>query len=162
MSHSRQTEHYELPLYNGTDIINPLTDFNDTNEAIDEAVYNANQRSVEAQEIAQHIAESVGEYDERITEAETTATNAGVKVIDTQKMIADEFNPLKQGGYEIGDIVFYDDGLYSFVNPHSGAWNVSDVTKTNVIEIINRLVANINALSTELDATKIIVQESEG
>ena len=40
MSHSRQTEHYALPLYDGTDIINPLTDFNDANSLIDETMYN--------------------------------------------------------------------------------------------------------------------------
>lgn len=145
MSHSRQTEHYGLPLYNGTDIINPLTDFNDANEAIDEAVYNANQRSVEAEESAQQSAETVTEYDARITNAETTATNAGIKSNNTQKMIAEEFNPLKPDGYQVGDFVIYNDKLYSFINPHSGAWDASDVVEQPISEALETQIAQAKA-----------------
>jgi len=145
MSHSRQTEHYGLPLYNGTDIINPLTDFNDANEAIDEAVYNANQRSVEAEESAQQSAQTVTQYDERVTQAETTATNAGIKAENTQKMIAKEFDPLKEGGYKIGDIVIYYDKLYSFINPHSGAWDASDVVEQPIGEALEDVIAQAKA-----------------
>ncbi len=162
MSHSRQTEHYGLPLYNGTDIINPLTDFNDANEVIDEAVYNANQRSVEAQEIAQRSAESVGEYDARISEAETTAANAGVKGANAQKMIANEFNPLKTGGYKVGDNVIYNDKLYSFINAHSGAWDASDVREIVISDIIAVLENKITALTTIVDESAVeIIAESE-
>lgn len=39
MSYTNKTTHYELPQYIGTDIPSILTDLNDTNEAIDEAIY---------------------------------------------------------------------------------------------------------------------------
>ena len=70
MAHSRETEHYQLPLYNGTDIINPLTDFNNANEMIDETMYNVAQRAASAEESAQQSASTVHDYDERVTEAE--------------------------------------------------------------------------------------------
>lgn len=145
MSHSRQTEHYGLPLYNGTDIINPLTDFNDANEAIDEAVYNANQRSADAQESAEQSAQTVTQYDERVTQAETTATNAGIKADNTQKMIAEDFNPLKEDGYKIGDMVIYNQHLYSFINPHSGAWDASDVVEKPIGEALETVIAQAKA-----------------
>ena len=47
MAHSRETEHYQLPLYNGTDIINPLTDFNNANEKIDEVLYDTMTKEIE-------------------------------------------------------------------------------------------------------------------
>lgn len=43
MSHVSTTTHYNLPIYGGTDIINPLTDFNGTNEAVDTAIYEVSQ-----------------------------------------------------------------------------------------------------------------------
>ena len=99
MSHSRQTQHYNLPLYNGTDIINPLTDFNDANDAIDTALYNANQSASDANTKADTAVEAVAGYDTRITQAETKADNALTKNSDTEKMIANQFDPLKDGGY---------------------------------------------------------------
>ena len=76
MSHSRETEHYQLPLYNGTDIINPLTDFNNANEKIDEVLYDANERSVEAKTAAEAAAQSIGQYDDRINAAEAAAVGS--------------------------------------------------------------------------------------
>jgi hypothetical protein len=43
MSHVSTTAHYNLPIYGGTDIINPLTDVNGTNEAVDTAIYEVSQ-----------------------------------------------------------------------------------------------------------------------
>lgn len=139
--HSRQTEHYGLPLYNGTDIINPLTDFNDANSQIDEVLYNANERSAEAKQTAEQSAVIVTQYDARVTEAETIATNAGIKAENTQKMIAEYFDPLKDGGYKVGDIVIYNDKLYSFINPHTGAWDASDVVEQPIGEAMEDVIA---------------------
>lgn len=139
--HSRQTEHYGLPLYNGTDIINPLTDFNDANTLIDETLYNANERSAQAKETAEQSAIIVTQYDARITEAETIATNAGIKAENTQKMIAEYFDPLKEGGYKVGDIVIYNDKLFSFINPHTGAWDASDVVEQPIGEAMEDVIA---------------------
>lgn len=139
--HSRQTEHYGLPLYNGTDIINPLTDFNDANSQIDEVLYDANERSAQAKQTAEQSAIIVTQYDARITEAETTATTAGIKAENTQKMIAEYFDPLKEGGYKVGDIVIYNDKLYSFINPHSGAWDASDVVEQPIGEAMEDVIA---------------------
>ena len=141
MSHSRQTGHYGLPLYNGTDIINPLTDFNDANEAIDTALYNANQSASSANTKADTAVEAVAGYDTRITQAETKADNALTKNSDTEKMIANEFDPLKEGGYAIGDSVIYNDKLYTFINPHTGAWDAGDVVNQPITDAVKSTIA---------------------
>lgn len=43
MSHVSTTAHYGLPIYGDVDIINPLTDFNDCNTAIDNKLYEVAQ-----------------------------------------------------------------------------------------------------------------------
>ena len=141
MSHSRQTDHYGLPLYNGTDIINPLTDFNDANEAIDTALYNANQSASSANTKADTAVEAVAGYDARITQAETKADNALTKNSDTEKMIANQFDPLKEGGYAIGDSVIYNDNLYTFINPHTGAWDAGDVVNQPITDAVKSTIA---------------------
>lgn len=141
MSHSRQTEHYGLPLYNGTDIINPLTDFNDANDAIDTALYNANQTASSANTKADEAIEAVAGYDTRITQAETKADNALTKNSDTEKMIANQFDPLKEGGYAIGDSVIYNDKLFTFINPHTGAWDASDVVNQPITDAVKSTIA---------------------
>ena len=133
MSHSRQTEHYGLPLYDGTDIINPLTDFNNANEAIDEALYNANQRSVEAENTAGDAKEIAEGYDARVSQAVQTANDAMTLANNTQDMIAEDFDPMKQGGYQVGDFVIYNGVLYRFINAHTGAWDASDVQVSPVL-----------------------------
>ena len=141
MSHSRQTEHYELPLYDGTDIINPLTDFNNANETIDEAVYNANQRSVQAKQTADEAKDIAEGYDTRVTQAIETANGAMTLANNTQDMIADDFDPMKEGGYKVGDFVIYNGKLYRFINAHTGAWDASDVQVSPVlIEAIGEVV----------------------
>lgn len=141
MSHSRQTDHYGLPLYNGTDIINPLTDFNDANEAIDTALYNANQSASSANTKSDTAVEAVAGYDARITQAETKADNALTKNSDTEKMIANQFDPLKDGGYAIGDSVIYNDKLYTFINPHTGAWDAGDVVNQPITDAVKSTIA---------------------
>lgn len=141
MSHSRQTEHYNLPLYNGTDIINPLTDFNDANDAIDTALYNANQSASSANTKADSAVAAVAGYDERITAAENKADSALTKNSDTEKMIANEFDPLKDGGYAIGDSVIYNDKLYTFINPHTGAWDAGDVVNQPITDAVKSTIA---------------------
>ena len=132
MSHSRQTEHYELPLYNGTDVINPLTDFNNANEAIDLALYNANVHSNEAKDTANAASASVATYDTQIATAIAASNAAAIKAENVEKMMAEEFDPLKVGGYNVGDIVIHDGHLYYFINRHTGAWDASDVAEGNI------------------------------
>lgn len=152
MAHSRETEHYQLPLYDGTDIINPLTDFNNANEMIDETMYNVAQRAASAEESAQQSASTVHDYDERVTEAENTAQNAGIKADNTMNMIAEEFNPLKEGGYAIGDMVIYNQHLYSFINPHTGAWDASDVKEQPIGEALEDTIAQAKVeIQNEVD-----------
>lgn len=43
MSHVSSTAHYNLPIYGDVDVINPLTDFNDCNTAIDNKLYEVAQ-----------------------------------------------------------------------------------------------------------------------
>lgn len=145
MSHTNETEHYNLPLYVGTDIINPLTDFNNANEAIDEALYDANQRSVSAENTAQEAKETAESYETRVTQAIDTANAASSLASNTQAMIADEFNPTKEGGYNIDDFVIYNGVLYRFINTHTGAWDASDVQVSPVL---------IDAISDVVDEGK--------
>ena len=133
MSHSRQTEHYELPLYDGNDIINPLTDFNNANNSIDEALYNANQRSVGAETTANEAKDIAEGYDTRVSQAIQTANDAMTLANNTQDMIADDFDPNKAGGYNVGDFVIYNGKLYRFINAHTGAWDASDVQVSPVL-----------------------------
>ena len=133
MSHSRQTEHYELPLYDGGDIINPLTDFNNANSSIDEALYNANQRSVGAETTANEAKDIAEGYDTRVSQAIQTANDAMTLANNTQDMIADDFDPNKAGGYNVGDFVIYNGKLYRFINAHTGAWDASDVQVSPVL-----------------------------
>ena len=151
MSHSRQTEHYDLPLYNGTDIINPLTDFNNANEAIDTAVYNANQRSVQAETTANEAKDIAEGYDSRVTQAIQTANDAMTLANNTQDMIADDFDPMKQGGYQVGDFVIYNGVLYRFINAHTGAWDASDVQVSPVL---------IDAIADVVDEGKQAIEEA--
>jgi len=70
MSHASQTLHYNLPIYEGTDIINPLTDVNGTNEAVDEAMYNIASSAATAIQTAQEVKEEIegtGGVDSRIS-----------------------------------------------------------------------------------------------
>ena len=174
MAHSRETEHYQLPLYDGTDIINPLTDFNNANEMIDETMYNVAQRAASAEQSAQQSAGVVHDYDERVTEAENTAQNAGIKADNTMNMIAEEFNPLKEGGYAIGDMVIYNQHLYSFINPHTGAWDASDVkeqpigdaledtiaqAKVEIQRALTEAIATIAAQMVRVDNTQKMIGE---
>ena len=141
MAHSRETEHYQLPLYDGTDIINPLTDFNEANEAIDEAIYNANQHADSAVSTAQGAVQQVGTYDERITAAQEASDAAAIKSDNTMDMIAEKFNPLKEDGYKVGDMVIYNQRLYTFINPHTGAWDASDVKEQPIGEALEDTIA---------------------
>lgn len=151
MSHSRQTEHYELPLYDGTDIINPLTDFNNANSSIDEALYNANQRSVSAENTAEEAKEIAEGYDDRVAQAIQTADDAMTLANNTQDMIADDFDPNKTGGYNVGDFVIYNGVLYRFINAHTGAWDASDVQVSPVL---------IDAIADVVDEGKQAIEEA--
>ena len=70
MSHAGETLHYQLPQYEGTDIINPLVDTNDAYSKIDTTMYNiaesASQAIQTAEEVRQDI-EGTGGVDSRIS-----------------------------------------------------------------------------------------------
>ena len=161
MAHSRETEHYQLPLYDGTDIINPLTDFNNANEKIDEAVYDANQRSVEAKQIAQGAQSEVSEYDVRVSQAEADAEAAIIKAENTQKMMADPFDPLKEGGYKVDDIVLYDGKLYQFINTHTGAWDASDVKESVIGDALEGVIEGAKEDIAEEVAEALVVIDAQ-
>lgn len=70
MSHAGQTLHYQLPQYEGTDIINPLVDTNDAYEKIDEAIYNVADAAATAVQTANEVKEDIegtGGVDSRIS-----------------------------------------------------------------------------------------------
>lgn len=153
MSHSRQTEHYHLPLYNGTDIINPLTDFNDANSAIDEAIYDANENAADAKSVAETAAGAVSQYDARISAVEAGMSGFDGRVDATQLMIAPAFNPLKSDGYNEGDKVTFEDKFYVFTRNHSGAWSASDVDEITVAEVLGEGSGDYDARITAAQNT---------
>lgn len=70
MSHAGQTLHYQLPQYEGTDIINPLVDTNGAYETIDEAIYNVASAAATAVQTANEVKEDIegtGGVDSRIS-----------------------------------------------------------------------------------------------
>lgn len=136
MAHSRETEHYQLPLYNGTDIINPLTDFNNANEAIDEHMYEIAEIAADAKNASQETSALVSTYEARIEALEQGGSGDNEKIVKTQSMLAPPFNPLKSGGYVEKEFVTYGDELYMFTTNHSGAWDAADVEKKTVYEMM--------------------------
>ena len=76
---------------------------------------------------------------------------------DVASMIADEFD--KTQAYAIGDVVFYERGLYRFKAAHTANddWDVAEVDATTVEELIadaepdSLTVAQVNALLALLD-----------
>ena len=70
MSHEGETLHYQLPQYEGTDIINPLVDTNDAYSKIDETMYNIAGSAATAIQTAQEVKEEIegtGGVDSRIS-----------------------------------------------------------------------------------------------
>lgn len=172
--HTNQTQHYGFPLYVGTDIINPLTDFNETNEAIDEALYNANTASAQAVSKATEAEENVALYDTRIADAEAHASESLLATQATRDMIAYPFDPLKQGGYAIGDAVIHEGKLYEFIVSHTGAWDASDVKvvvitdsvkdtveqgKEEIEQEVDAAIAVISQQTAKVTATQAIIAE---
>lgn len=142
MAHSNETQFYHLPLYSGSDIINPLTDFNNANEALDTAMHEVAESSAEAKQEAHQATEDIAAYGERIAQCETDASEAYSKASDTQDMIASPFDPLKEGGYAIGDSVIYAGKLYTFINPHTGTWDAGDVISQPITDAVKSTIAD--------------------
>lgn len=137
MAHSNETQFYHLPLYSGSDIINPLTDFNNANEALDTAMHEVAQAATDATQTAEGAVRDVEAYGERIAQCEADAGDAITVANNVADMMADEFDPLKAGGYAIGDIVRYAGKLYTFINPHTGAWDAGDVKQQPIADAVH-------------------------
>ena len=142
MAHSNETQFYHLPLYSGSDIINPLTDFNNANEALDTAMHEVAESAAEAKQEAHQATEDIAAYGERIAQCEADASDAYSKASDTQDMIASPFDPLKEGGYAIGDSVIYAGKLYTFINPHTSAWDAGDVINQPITDAVKSTIAD--------------------
>lgn len=105
MSHVNTTPHYGLPIYGENDIINPLTDFNDANSAIDTALYEiADAQGSEAGEIsaintflgdkeldtvAQNVTDAVNEVNTAVGNADTAIGNVAGDVVTLQGAVGD-------------------------------------------------------------------------
>ena len=57
-------------------------------------------------------------------------------------MIAGNFDSATP--YASGDYVIYNDKLYEFINPHSGAWDANDVVETTATDEIKQLKNTIS------------------
>lgn len=72
----------------------------------------------------------------------------------TDGIVSDAFN--ENASYYAGDYCIYNDTLYKFTSDHSGAWNLADVTATNVGD---ELASVKSALSTKMKG-KYITDET--
>ena len=105
MSHVNTTPHYGLPIYGENDIINPLTDFNDANSAIDTALYEiADAQGSEASDIsaintflgdkeletvAQDVTDAINEVNTAVGNADTAIGNVAGDVVTLQTAVGD-------------------------------------------------------------------------
>ena len=105
MSHVNTTPHYGLPIYGENDIINPLTDFNDANSAIDTALYEiADAQGSEAgaiseintflgdkelETVAQNVTDAVNEVNTAVGNADTAIGNVAGDVVTLQTAVGD-------------------------------------------------------------------------
>ena len=103
MSHVNTTPHYGLPIYGENDIINPLTDFNDSNSAIDTALYEiADAQGTEASAIsaintflgdkeldtvAQDVTDAINEVNTAVGNADTAIGNVASDVVTLQSAV---------------------------------------------------------------------------
>lgn len=103
MSHVNTTPHYGLPIYGENDIINPLTDFNDANSAIDTALYEiADAQGSEASSIsdintflgdkeldtvAQDVTDAINEVNTAVGNADTAIGNVASDVVALQTAV---------------------------------------------------------------------------
>lgn len=103
MSHVNTTPHYGLPIYGENDIINPLTDFNDANSAIDTALYEiADAQGSEASDIsaintflgdkeletvAQDVTDAINEVNTAVGNADTAIGNVANDVVTLQTAV---------------------------------------------------------------------------
>ena len=120
MSHVSTTAHYNLPIYGGSDIINPLTDVNGTNEALDTAIY----------EVAQELASGV-------TDIADVKNKIGDASLDTASQnLSGAVNELKSAiDTQAGDI--------TDVEANVGTLQSQMATTTGNITTLNTTVAGL-------------------
>lgn len=152
MAHTSETQYYGLPIFTGNDILNPLTDLNGAMTDIDTAMHEVAVNSGNASATADEAKETAEAMEARIVTLESQMTDVEEAQDDLTATVADTFDPLKVGGYAIGDIVIYEGKMYQFVNAHSGAWSASDVTEINVSEILKQTTG---MLAGEFDPAKV-------
>jgi hypothetical protein len=120
MSHVSTTAHYNLPIYGGSDIINPLTDVNGTNEALDTAIY----------EVAQELASGV-------TDIADVKNKVGDASLDTASQnLSGAVNELKSAiDTQAGDI--------TDIEANVGTLQSQMATTTGNITTLNTTVAGL-------------------
>ena len=120
MSHVNTTAHYNLPIYGGNDIINPLTDVNGTNEALDTAIY----------EVAQTLASGV-------TDITDIKNKIGDASLDTaSQTLSGAINELKGvNDAQTGDI--------TDIGANVGTLQTQMATTTGNITTLNTTVAGL-------------------
>jgi hypothetical protein len=120
MSHVSTTAHYHLPIYGGSDIINPLTDVNGTNEALDTAIY----------EVAQELASGV-------TDIADVKNKVGDASLDTASQnLSGAVNELKSAIDTQGDDI-------TDVEANVGTLQSQMATATSNITTLNTTVAGL-------------------
>lgn len=114
MSHAGQTLHYQLPQYEGTDIINPLVDTNGAYETIDEAIYNVASAAATAVQTANEVKEDIegtGGVDSRISAlvtrmdaVETKNVEQDTSILGVQQAIATTNGNVATNTQNIADV----------------------------------------------------------
>lgn len=164
MSHVNTTPHYGLPIYGENDIINPLTDFNDANSAIDTALYEiADAQGSEASSIsaintflgdkeldtvAQNVTDAINEVNTAVGNADTAIGNVAGDVATLQGAVGNsstglihDVNELQTTVGSQGNSITALQGVVG--NAESGL--VKDVADLQRAEVANTKIASVTA-----------------
>ena len=163
MSHVNTTPHYGLPIYGENDIINPLTDFNDANSAIDTALYDiADAQGSEAgaisdinvflgdkelETVAQNVTDAVNEVNTAVGNADTAIGNVAGDVVTLQTAVGNASTGLI---HDVGE-------LQTTVGSQG---NSISALQTTVGDAESVLVKDVSDLKTAVgDATSGLVKD---
>lgn len=169
MSHVNTTPHYGLPIYGENDIINPLTDFNDANSAIDTALYEiADAQGSEAsaitdintflgdkelETVAQNVTDAVNEVNTAVGNADTAIGNVAGDVVTLQGAVGDANTGLIHDVSSLQTTVGSQGNSITAIQLDVGALQGSMVTAKSDINDIKLALQNLDGADVDYSGT---------
>lgn len=169
MSHVNTTPHYGLPIYGENDIINPLTDFNDANSAIDTALYDiADAQGSEAgaisdintflgdkelETVAQNVTDAVNEVNTAVGNADTAIGNVAGDVVTLQNAVGNASTGLIHDVGELQTTVGSQGNSISAIQIDVGNLQGSMVSAKADISDIKSALQNLDGEDVAYDGT---------